>query len=166
MGNGVKRLKNLSGVKLALLSRQMREQTEGVDLLQAEPIAIIGLGCRFPGGADTPEKFWDLMVNQVDAISEIPPERWNINEVYDPQYTKPGKMNTRWGGFLDHLDEFDPSFFGIPPREANHMDPQQRLVLEVAYEAMENAGLLRDQLGGSLTGVFIASSMFDYSQGI
>ncbi|MDL1883139.1 SDR family NAD(P)-dependent oxidoreductase [Anaerolineae bacterium CFX8] len=162
MGTEAKRFKNVSGVKLALLARQMREQTEGVALIQSEPIAIIGMGCRFPAGANNPEKFWELLTSGKDAISEVPPDRWNINEVYDPDYTRPGKMNTRWGGFVDQIDRFDPEFFGITPREALQMDPQQRMVMEVSYEALENAGLPREKLAGSQVGVFIASSLFDY----
>lgn len=164
MNHDTKRLKQISGVKLALLARQMREQTENIELVNAEPIAIIGMGCRFPGGANNPEKFWELLKNGVDAITEIPADRWDINEIYDPDHTTPGKMNTRWGGFLDQIDGFDPGFFGIPPREAAQMDPQQRLVLEVSYEALENAGQSREKVSGRQVGVFIASSIFDYGQ--
>ncbi|MBD2464423.1 thioester reductase domain-containing protein [Oscillatoria sp. FACHB-1407] len=126
-----------------------------------ESIAIIGIGCRFPG-ANNPEAFWQLLSNSVDAIAEIPKERWNIDEFYDPEPGKPGKMSTRWGGFLDQVDQFDPAFFGISPREVERMDPQQRLVLEVAWEAIENAGLAADQLSGSLTGVFMGIGNYDY----
>ncbi|NWG15754.1 MAG: type I polyketide synthase [Chloroflexi bacterium] len=162
MGTEAKRFKNVSGVKLALLARQMREQTDGIELIQSEPIAIIGMGCRFPAGANNPQKFWELLTSGRDAISEVPSDRWDINDVYDPNYTTPGKMNTRWGGFLDQIDQFDPEFFGITPREALQMDPQQRLVMEVAHEALESAGLPREKLAGSSVGVFIASSLFDY----
>ncbi|MFN6568072.1 type I polyketide synthase [Dendronalium sp. ChiSLP03b] len=126
-----------------------------------EPIAIIGIGCRFPK-AKNPESFWQLLRNGVDAITEVPPERWDINAFYEPQPAIPGKMNTRWGGFLEQIDRFDPSFFGISAREAEHMDPQQRLVLEVAWEALENAGLVPATLAGSQTGVFIGITNADY----
>ena len=100
------------------------------------------MGCRFPGGADTPEAFWELLVNGVDAISEVPSDRWNIDEHYDADPVTPGKMNVRYGGFVDRLKEFDANFFGISPREANSLDPQQRLLLEVTWEALERARAL------------------------
>ncbi len=126
-----------------------------------EPIAIIGLGCRFPG-ASNPEAFWQLLQGGGDAISEVPAERWDINQFYDPEPGKPGKISTRWGGFLDQVDRFDPAFFGISPREAERMDPQQRLVLEVAWEAIENAGIAPNALSGSQSGVFIGIGNYDY----
>ncbi len=156
------RIANMSSVKLALLAKQMRAQVE--DVLDAEPIAIIGMGCRFPGGADNPAAYWELLKNKRDAITEIPADRWDINALYDPDFEKPGKMSTRWGGFIHgDLGGFDPTFFGIAPREARQMDPQQRLFLEVAYEALEDAGQLREQLTGSQTGVFVASYHNDYA---
>jgi thioester reductase-like protein len=127
-----------------------------------EPIAIIGIGCRFPGAND-PESFWQLLRNSVDAISEVPKERWDIDAFYNPEPGTPGKMSTRWGGFLEQVDQFEPSFFGISPREVERMDPQQRLVLEVAWEALENAGLAPDKLAGSHTGVFMGIGNYDYS---
>jgi thioester reductase-like protein len=126
-----------------------------------EPIAIIGIGCRFPG-ADNPEAFWQLLQNGEDAITEIPKDRWDINQYYDPEPGTPGKMSTRWGGFLEQVDQFDPGFFGISPREVERMDPQQRLMLEVAWEAIENAGIAPDALGGSQTGVFVGIGNYDY----
>ena len=128
-----------------------------------ETIAIIGIGCRFPG-AKNPESLWQLLRNGVDAITEVPPERWNIDEFYDPQPVTPGKMSTCYGGFLDQVDQFEPGFFGISPREAEHMDPQQRLVLEVAWEALENASIAPDKLTGSQTGVFIGIGNYDYGR--
>jgi acyl transferase domain-containing protein len=127
-----------------------------------EPIAIIGIGCRFPGAQD-PEAFWQLLRDGVDAITEIPSDRWDINAFYDEAVT-PGKINTRWGGFLEQVDGFDAGFFGISPVEAESMDPQQRLVLEVAWEAVENAGLAPDKLAGSQTGVFLGISNSDYTK--
>ena len=129
-----------------------------------EPIAIIGMGCRFPGGADSPEAFWELLKNGQDAIREVPPDRWDIDAYYDADPGAPGKMSTRRGGFLEHIDEFDPLFFGISPREAASMDPQQRLLLEVAWEALENANIAADRLYGSPTGVFVGIINPDYAQ--
>lgn len=126
-----------------------------------DPIAIIGLGCRFPK-ADGPAAFWKLLKNGEDAITQVPGNRWNRENLYDPSPATPGKMNTRWGGFLDNLDGFEPEFFSISPREAHDMDPQQRLVLEVAWEALEQAGILPAYLAGTSTGVFIGISNKDY----
>ncbi|MGI2902856.1 beta-ketoacyl synthase N-terminal-like domain-containing protein [Tolypothrix sp. VBCCA 56010] len=126
-----------------------------------EPIAIIGTGCRFPG-ANNPESFWQLLRNGVDTITEVPKERWDIDTLYDPKPATPEKMNTRCGGFLEQVDQFEPSFFGISPREAEPMDPQQRLLLEVAWEALENAAIVPQKLAGSKTGVFIGICNADY----
>ena len=126
-----------------------------------EPIAIIGVGCRFPGAKD-PKSFWQLLRNGVDAIAQVPKERWDIDKFYNPEPGTPGKMSTRWGGFLEQVDQFDSSFFGISPREVERMDPQQRLVLEVAWESLENAGIAPSKLSGSQTGVFIALGNYDY----
>jgi thioester reductase-like protein len=126
-----------------------------------ESIAIIGLGCRFPG-ASNPDAFWQLLQNGVDAITEVPKARWDIDQFYDPEPGKPGKMSTRWGGFLEQVDRFDAEFFGISPREVERMDPQQRLVLEVAWEAIEQAGIAPDSLSGSQTGVFMGIGNYDY----
>ncbi len=126
-----------------------------------EPIAIIGIGCRFPG-ANEPEAFWQMLQDGVDAITEVPSDRWDVDAFYDSDPATPGKMSTRWGGFMEHVDQFEPSFFGISPREAERIDPQQRLVLEVAWEALENAGLVPEKLAGSQTGVFIGISSPEY----
>jgi acyl transferase domain-containing protein/acyl-CoA synthetase (AMP-forming)/AMP-acid ligase II/thioesterase domain-containing protein/acyl carrier protein len=130
---------------------------------RTEPIAVIGIGCRFPG-AQGPEGFWQLLREGVDAITEIPRERWNAEALYDPDPDAPGKLNTRWGGFLNHIDQFDPSFFKIAHREAVRIDPQQRLLLETAWEALEDAGLSAERLAGSRAGVFIGISTNDYSR--
>ncbi|WP_433227496.1 type I polyketide synthase [Actinomadura formosensis] len=127
-----------------------------------EPIAIIGMGCRFPR-ADGPDEFWRLLLDGVDAIREVPPDRWKADELYDADPAAPGKMITRWGGFLDDVDRFDREFFGISPREASAIDPQQRLLLEVAWEALEDAGQVVTALAGTDTGVFIGISSYDYA---
>ena len=119
-----------------------------------EPIAVIGIGCRFPGGVKDSTSFWDLLQNGKDAITEVPAARWDKEKLYTSDPKIPGKMNTRWGGFLNRVDEFDASFFQISPREATYMDPQQRTVLEVAWEALENAAIEPTQLADSPTGVF------------
>jgi acyl transferase domain-containing protein len=126
-----------------------------------EPIAIIGIGCRFPG-AKGPEAFWNLLREGVDAITEIPPERFDVGDVYDPKPGIPGKLNTKWGGFLEGVDEFDPYFFGISSREAAAMDPQQRVLLEVAWEAIEDAGLVPEKLDVGRIGVFAGTCNSDY----
>jgi acyl transferase domain-containing protein/acyl carrier protein len=130
--------------------------------VESEAIAIIGIGCRFPGGADGPESFWRLMRDGIDAISEVPPERWALQTFYDPKPATPGKTNTRWGGFLPQVDGFDANFFNISPREAVRMDPQQRLLLEVAWEALEDAGQVPEKLAGSATGVFLGMIANEY----
>lgn len=107
----------------------------------SEPIAIVGMSCRFPG-APNPQAYWQLMCNGIDAISEVPPDRYDIDTFYDPRPATPGKVMSRYGGFLDQVDQFDASFFGISPREASKIDPQHRLLMEVAWEAMEDAGLV------------------------
>ncbi len=127
----------------------------------SEPIAIIGLGCRLPGAKD-PKAFWRLLRDGVDAIAEIPPSRFDVDAVYDPRPGTPGKISARWGGFLEEVDQFDPSFFGISPREAARMDPQQRLLLEVTWEALEDAGQVQERLAGSQTGVFIGMCYDEY----
>lgn len=128
----------------------------------AEPIAVVGIGCRFPGGVKSPSAFWRLLRDGVDAVSEVPTDRWDIPSHYDPDADSPGKMISRWGGFLQRIDEFDALFFGISPREAAAMDPQQRLLLEMAWEALENAGLVPEQLAGSDASVFVGISNHDY----
>jgi len=136
-------------------------QTEFRAPARFEPIAIIGMGCRFPG-ASGPKAFWKLLCEGNDAIREIPPDRWDANDFYSPESPLKGKMNTKWGGFLDQIDGFDPSFFGITPRETLRLDPQHRLLLEVAWETLEDAGQLPAKLAGSRTGVFIGLSTSDY----
>src|SRR5688572_28632700 len=117
----------------------LRAELEVARHSHGEPIAIIGCGCRFPGNCDNDASFWQVLHNGVDAVSEVPGERWNIDEWFDANPETPGKMTSRHGSFLHSIDQFDATFFGIAPREAEGMDPQQRLLLEVTWEALENA---------------------------
>ncbi len=128
----------------------------------AEPVAVIGLGCRFPKASD-PRAFWRLLTEGGDAIVEVPCDRWNAGAFYDPDPDAPGKANTRWGGFLDGIAGFDATFFGISPREASRQDPQQRLLMEVAWEALEDAGTVPGALADSRTGVFVGISTNEYA---
>jgi acyl transferase domain-containing protein/acyl carrier protein/SAM-dependent methyltransferase len=130
---------------------------------QDAPIAVVGLACRFPQASNL-EAYWRLLCQGVDAITEVPSDRWAINDLYDADPAAPGKMNTRWGGFLRDVDQFDPQFFGIAPREAVQMDPQQRLILELAWEALENAGIPAKGLRGSRTSVVIGAMWSDYAR--
>ena len=127
-----------------------------------EPIAITGIGCRFPGGADGPEAFWKLLRAGVDAITEVPADRWNAEAFYDSQPGRPGKSITRSGGFLDSIDRFDAGFFGISPREAAFMDPQHRLLLQAAWEALDDGGEVIDAGRRASVGVFVGISTGDY----
>lgn len=127
-----------------------------------EPIAVIGMGCRFPGGVNDLETFWSLLDGGVDAVSEIPEDRWDVEAYFDPDPEVAGKMYTRWGGFLSELDRFDPQFFGISPREAQEVDPQLRLLLEVSWEALERAGHTPDKIMGSATGVYVGICGSEY----
>ena len=155
----------LSPVKRALLAlEKMQGKLDAVESAKTEPIAIVGMGCRFPGGASNPAAYWQLLRDGVDAVREVPPDRWDIDALYDQNPAAAGKMNTRWAGFLEGVDQFDPGFFGISPREAATMDPQQRLLLEVAWEALEHAGLPPEQLSGSATGVFVGVCGSDYAR--
>ena len=155
-------LTTMSAIKLALIAKQVRAQAEQV--LRGDPIAIVGMACRVPGGGNTPAEFWRLLRHGVDCVREVPADRWDGDALYDPDLSAPAKSATKWGGFLNRIDEFDADYFGILPREAERMDPQQRLLLEVAVEAIDDAGLTQAQLRGSRTGVYIASYNNDYAQ--
>ncbi|MEU0663858.1 type I polyketide synthase, partial [Streptomyces lavendulocolor] len=126
-----------------------------------EPIAVIGLSCRLPGASD-PDGFWRLLRDGTSAVSEAPDGRWDVETLYDPDPSAPGRMSTRWGGFIDGVGHFDPEFFGISPKEAAAMDPQQRLLLELGWEALENAGIVPDTLRATATGVFVGAINGDY----
>ncbi len=143
--------------------QELRARLDAASRMHAEPVAIVGMGCRFPGGADTPERFWQLLVSGRDVITEVPPSRWEADAWFDPDPEAGTKMYTRRGGFLSEpVDTFAASFFGISPREAAGMDPQQRLLLEVSWEALEHAGIAADQLVGSQTGVYVGTITSDY----
>ncbi|RPH81596.1 MAG: polyketide synthase, partial [Planctomycetaceae bacterium] len=142
--------------------KETQDRLDALQRRQTEPIAIVGMACRFPGGADDPEAFWQLLRDGVNAVREIPAERWDVDEFYDSDPQAPGKMNTRWGGFIDGIEYFDNHFFGISDREASRVDPQQRILLELSWEALEDAGLPPSSLRGSKTGVFIGIGHSEY----
>lgn len=149
---------NLSPTKQALLAlKQMRQKLAAYQ----EPIAVIGMGCRFPG-ASNPEAYWHLLKEGQNAITKVPPQHWDIEQYYDSDLNAPGKICTPYGGFVPNLQEFDAPFFRIAPREATSLDPQQRLLLEVSWEAIENAGIASQKLMGSQTGVFVGICSPDY----
>ena len=153
---------SLSPLKRALLAvDEMKARLDAAERRRLEPIAIIGLGCRVPGGAD-PEAFWRLLRDGRCEVRDVPADRWDAEAFYDPNPDAPGKMSTKRGAFLDRVDLFEPEFFGIAPREAVSMDPQQRLLLEVCWEALESAGIAADRLSGSPTGVFFGIAGSDY----
>lgn len=154
-----------SPVKRALRAiDDLQAKLAAMEKAKTEPIAVIGMGCRFPGGADNPALFWKLLKNGEDATADLPGDRWNIDEYYDADPDVPGKMYIRRGGFLDRIDRFDAPFFGISPREAVCMDPQHRLMLEVSWEALEYAGIAPAGLNGSRTGVFVGIGQNDYAR--
>ena len=130
---------------------------------EGEPIAIIGMACRFAGAASL-EEFWQILVEGRDTVTEVPPDRWDANALYDPDADAPGKIKARLGGFLRDLDRFDAAFFGISPREAPHVDPRQRLMLEVAWEALEDAGIPAETLAGTSAGVYVATLTNDFDE--
>ncbi|MFD8694715.1 type I polyketide synthase [Kitasatospora purpeofusca] len=155
---------SMTAMKRAYLTMErMQRRIDEQERARTEPIAIVGVGCRFPGGVTDPDSYWELLTTGTDTIGEIPADRWDVDAFYDEQPRTPGKHSTRWGGFLDHIDRFDHEFFGISRREAVSMDPQQRLVLEVAWEALEDAGQAPDALAGSRTGVFLGICSNDYA---
>jgi acyl transferase domain-containing protein/acyl carrier protein len=143
--------------------KTMQAELEARDKKKNEPIAIVGLACRFPGEANSPERFWQLLHNGLDAMREIPAQRWDVDAFYDPQPGQPGKIYAREGGFLTDIDRFDPDFFNISPREAATLDPQQRLLLEVTWESLEQAAIPPAQLRNSQTGVFLGMMPAEYT---
>lgn len=154
----------LSATKQALITIQrLQARIEADELARTEPIAIVGMGCRFPGGADNPDAYWDLLQRGGDAITEVPADRWSAESYFDADPDAPGKSYTHRGGFLHQIDGFDPQFFGVSPREARQIDPQQRLLLEVAWEALEHANQVPARLLHSPTGVFFGIISMEYA---
>lgn len=131
---------------------------------RSEPIAIVGIGCRMPGGISSPSAFWRLLCDEVDATTEVPRDRWDADALFDSDPDAPGAIFVKRGGFLERIDEFEPEFFGISPREALGMDPQQRLLLEVVWEALEDASIPPERLSGSNTGVWVGMCLDDYAR--
>jgi len=164
MNEFYERIKNLSPARLALLAVELQSRLDAAQRAQQpEPIAIIGMSCRVPG-ANTPEAYWELLRDGVDAISETPADRWNTDAYFDANVEAAGKMNSRWGGYVDEITAFEPEIFGISPREANSMDPQHRMLLECSWEALERAGIAPTSLHGSPVGVFVGICNNDYGQ--
>ena len=137
-------------------------QPQTTGKIRLEPIAVVGMACRFPGGTN-PDEFWHLLARGGDAVREIPAERWDVDAYYDPDPDAKGKMYTRSGTFIPDFDQFSAAFFGISPREAQFMDPQQRQLLEVHWEALENAGIVPQRLTTKQVGVFVGIGTTDYS---
>ncbi|HJP31574.1 MAG TPA: type I polyketide synthase [Candidatus Latescibacteria bacterium] len=146
--------------------REIRRLRSALDLARpkTEPIAVVGMACRFPGGADTPESYWQLLQEGHCAITDLPQDRWDPEAWFDPDPDAPGKLYTQRAGYLCDVEQFDPDVFGISPREAKGLDPQQRLLLEVSWEALERAGMSSSALKGSDTGVYIGMSTDDYGE--
>ena len=142
----------------------LQSKVEALEKARTEPIAVIGIGCRFPGSANTADDFWAVLHEGVDAIVEIPPQRWDLDAYYDANADAPGRVYSRHAGLVDRnvVEEFAPAFFGIAPREAEKMDPQQRMLLEVCWEALEDAAVAADRVSGSRTGLFVGSCTDDY----
>lgn len=142
---------------------KIKELQDKVNTMEKpEPIAVIGMSCKFPGGANSPEKYWDILKNKVETLQVMPADRWNIDDYYDPDNEKPNGISTKCANFVDDIDKFDCSFFGITPKEAEAIDPQHRLLLEVSWHAFENSGLDVQGLRGSKTGVFVGITGSEY----
>ncbi len=142
---------------------QRRAELEALKRSQNEPIAVVGMGCRFPGDSDSPEQFWTLLQEGRNAVTEIPGDRWDVDAYYDPNPEAVGRMTIRHGAFIEGVQELDAPFFGISPREARYLDPQQRVLLEVSWEALEHANIAPQSLFDTATGVFIGITCFDHA---
>ncbi|HSI39299.1 MAG TPA: beta-ketoacyl synthase N-terminal-like domain-containing protein [Xanthobacteraceae bacterium] len=154
-------------VKRALAQIQdLRAKLAESEAARTAPIAIVGIGLRLPGGARDAASYEELLFSGTDAIRQVPADRWSLDDLYDPDPAAPGKMTTRFGGFIDDIDQFDADFFGISPREAESMDPQQRLMLEVSWEALENAGYAPSSLAGTATGIYLGIANGDYGRAL
>ncbi|MEM8640791.1 MAG: type I polyketide synthase [Cyanobacteria bacterium P01_G01_bin.54] len=154
----------LSPLKQALLAiEKLQGKIKAMEAARSEPIAIVGMGCRFPGSAQNPEALWELLKNGLETLQTVPDDRWNLENFYAEAPT-PGKSYTQQAHFVDRVDHFDAAFFDLSPREATTMDPQQRLLLEVAWESLEHAGIPAADLVGSKTGVFVGMNTSDYEQ--
>ncbi|MBI3693123.1 MAG: polyketide synthase, partial [Mycolicibacterium aromaticivorans] len=127
------------------------------------PIAVVGMACRLPGGIDSPHRLWEALLDGADLVTEVPADRWDADDLYDPEPGVPGRSVSKWGAFIDDVTGFDPDFFGINEREATAMDPQHRVLLETSWEAVEQAGFTPSSLSGTSTGVFIGMSHDDYA---
>lgn len=153
----------MSPMKQALQAiKQLQTRISELENGRNEPIAVVSMACKFPGNINNTRDLWDRLLKSHDAIIEVPANRWNADEFFDPDPEVPGKMYTKLGGFLEEIDQFDPSFFGISPREAASMDPHQRLLLQTTWEAFENGGFDLNKLYGSKTGVYVGISNFEY----
>lgn len=145
-----------------VMQRRPSTDSPPIGATPVTPIAVIGMACRLPGGIDSPEQLWEALLRGDDLVTEIPPDRWDADEYYDPEPGVPGRSVSRWGAFIDDVAGFDPEFFGINEREATAMDPQHRILLETSWEAMEHAGLTRERIADSRTGVFMGLTHGDY----
>ena len=148
-------------LKIRELKQQLAQQADQRDETRCEPVAVVSMACRFPQTSDTPEKFWQSLIRQDDLVSDVPDDRWDLEAFHDDDPEVPGKMYARKGVFLDDLSMMDPEFFGISPREATWVDPQQRLLMEVGWEAIERAGWIPEEIADE-TGVFIGWMHNDY----
>ena len=158
-------IEQLSPAKRAVYEiRQLRSRVVELERLRSEPVAIVGMGLRFPGNASTPEEFWKVLTSGADTVAEIPSSRWSLEDYYDPDPAAPGKMDVRYASLIADPRLFDADFFGISPREAMTLDPQHRLALEVTWEALENAGYNPTALSKSRAGVFLGLGNSDYNR--
>ena len=156
----------LNPTQRALLAvKAMRKKLEDMTYQKNEPLAVVGMSCRLPGGVASPEDFWQLLCKRDDAITDIPADRWNLEKYYDQDPAEPGKMYVRQGGFINDVYHFDRDLFGLSKRESLSMDPQQRLLLELSWEALERSGIApRNAQSRKHTGLFVGMATNDYSR--